>query len=75
MLERGADGRIFSTDELLPLCDNGGADVPSYQVYAGIALFKQTGLIDQHGRRGYSIPRPKELKDAVEAVLQNLPEK
>jgi len=75
MADRGADGRVFSTDELLPIRDNDGAEVPAYQAYAGLALLKQVGLIEQHGRQGYSIPRLPQLSGAVEAVLRNLPER
>ena len=72
---KGADGRVFSTDELLPIRDDDGAEVPAYQAYAGLALLKQVGLIEQHGRQGYSIPRLPELSGAVEALLRNLPER
>lgn len=75
MAERGANGRVFSTDQLLPIHD--GADrgeIPNYQAYACISLLKQAGLIDQHGRQGYSIPRPNDFKGAVEAVWNKLPE-
>jgi len=70
----GKDGRVFSTDELGPMDDADGNRVPSYQAYVCIALLKRTGLIDQHGRQGYSIPQPAEFKDAVESVWRNLPE-
>ena len=75
MADRGADGRVFSTDELLPIRDGDGAEVPAYQAYAGLALLKQVGLIEQHGRQGYSIPRLPDLSGAVEALLRNLPER
>ena len=75
MAGKGADGRVFSTDELLPIHDDDGAEVPAYQAYAGLALLKQVGLIEQHGRQGYSIPRLPELNGAVEALLRNLPER
>jgi hypothetical protein len=75
MAKKAQDGRIFSTDQLLPIQDNDGADVPSYQAYVGISLLKETGLIDQHGRQGYSIPRLTEFKDAIEALWRKLPEK
>jgi len=74
MAQIGVDGRVFSAEELLPIQHADGTDIPSYQAYAGIALFKQTGLIDQHGRQGYSIPNPAGLQAAVEAVLKKLPE-
>jgi hypothetical protein len=72
MAESGQDGRIFSTDDFLPLRAEGG-EVPAYQAYLGIALFKQSGLIDQHGRQGYSIPRLAEFKDAVTEIWKKLP--
>lgn len=74
IVEKGADGRVFSTDQILPIHDGDGSEVPSYQAYVGLALLKQTGLIDQHGRQGYSIPRLAEFRDAVEAVWRKLPE-
>jgi hypothetical protein len=74
MVDKGADGRVFATEQFLPVRDAQGAEVPNYQAYVGIALFKQAGLIDQHGRQGYSIPRLADFKDAVEAVWKKLPE-
>lgn len=74
MANIGTDGRVFATDQFLPIRDDDGEEVPSYQAYVGIALLKQTGLIDQHGRQGYSIPRLSEFKDAVESVWKKLPE-
>jgi hypothetical protein len=71
---RGAEGRVFSTDEFLPIQDGAEGVVPNYQAYVGISLLKQTGLIDQHGRQGYSIPRPAQFVDGVEAVWKKLPE-
>jgi len=74
IMEKGAGGRVFSTDEVLPIPDDEGVPVPTYQAYVGIALLKQTGLLDQHGRQGYSVPQLKEFESAVEAVWRNLPE-
>ncbi len=73
MCKAGRDGRVFSTDQILPMQDAEGSDVPSYQVYVGIALMKHAGLIDQHGRQGYSIPQLTEFSDAVESVWRSLP--
>ena len=74
MAEKGADGRVFATDQFLPIRDSENDEVPNYQAYLGISLFKQTGLIDQHGRQGYSIPRLADFKDSIEAVWKKLPE-
>ena len=72
---KGADGRVFSMEELLPIHDGEGAEVPAYQAYAGLALLRHVGLIEQHGRQGYSTDRPAELWSTVEGVLKNLPER
>ena len=71
----GVDGRIFSTEKFLPLSyktDNN--PFPDYQVYVCLALLKHVGLVDQHGRQGYSIPKIAEFTTAVEAAWQQLPE-
>jgi hypothetical protein len=74
MSKHGADGRVFSTEEILPIHDStDGGKVPDYQAYVVISLLKETGLIDPHGRRGYSIPRITQFEDAVEAVWKKLP--
>lgn len=74
MAEKATDGRVFATEQFLPVRDSQNSEVPNYQAYVGISLFKQAGLIDQHGRQGYSIPRLADFKDAVEAVWKKLPE-
>jgi hypothetical protein len=73
MAKAGRDGRVFSTDQILPIKDADGNDVPSYQAYVGIAFMKQVGLIDQHGRQGYSIPQLADFQANVESAWRNLP--
>jgi predicted lipid-binding transport protein (Tim44 family) len=74
MGERGAAGRVFTTDELLPLHNLAdGTDVPNYKVYVAISLLKHTGAIEQHGRSGYSITRNADFEKAVENIWAALP--
>lgn len=74
LAEAGKEGRVFSTDQVLPIRDPAdGSEIPNYQSYVCIAWLKQTGLIDQHGRQGYSVPRLAEFKDAVESIWRTLP--
>jgi hypothetical protein len=73
VIKAGKDGRIFSTEDFLPVHETDGSEVPSYQVYLVIALLKLVGLIDQHGRQGYSVPRLDEFKDALKGVWEKLP--
>jgi exo-beta-1,3-glucanase (GH17 family) len=70
----GADGKVFTVDNVLPVTDpSDGAPVSDYLVYVGLAWLKQVGLVDQHGRQGYSIPKVEILTETVEAAWQQLP--
>lgn len=74
LTKAGKGGRIFSTEEVLPIHEPGdGSEIPNYQAYVGIAWLKHTGLIDQHGRQGYSVPRLDDLQRDVESLWQSLP--
>jgi hypothetical protein len=55
--------------DLLPLrAADDGAELPPYQVYVCLAWLRTIGLIEQHGREGYTVPRPDTLpKDAAAA--------
>lgn len=70
----GADGHLFSTDRFVPLKNpTENTEIPTYQVYVCLALLKQAGLVDQHGRQGYSIPQTTEFEQAVESAWHQLP--
>jgi hypothetical protein len=70
----GANGKRITMDRVLPLKDpvNGSA-FPDYQSYLCLAWLKSAGLIIQHGRQGYSLPKGAELESAVEAHWADLP--
>lgn len=71
--EAGTDGRIFQINPLLPLSDpKDGSEIPDYQVYLVIAWWRSAGLLDQHGRQGYSIPNATQLYQAVESAWARL---
>ena len=58
----GGPGKRFVMDTLLPLSDpDSKAEIPGYQAYVALAFLRHASLIDQHGRSGYSIPKPKSL--------------
>lgn len=54
----GKSGRQFRMDVLLPLTEPAtGAAIPAYQAYVAVAWLKASGLVRQHGRKGYTITR------------------
>jgi hypothetical protein len=55
-------GKRFVMDKVLPLSDpDTGVEFATYQPYIALAFLRQAGLVEQHGRSGYSIPKPKTL--------------
>ena len=71
--EAGKKGRIFTMDSLFPLVDtNSGQTIPDYQAYLGLAWLRHTKLIEQHGRRGYTIASKQPLAKAIDEQWSKL---
>lgn len=68
-----ANGKRIMMDKVLPLKDPvTGNPFPDYQSYVCLAWLKSSGLVTQHGRQGYSLPKGIELERAIEAQWANL---
>ena len=63
----------FSTEELFPLRDRDGRELPSYQGYLCLAWLRRTGLIRADGRAKYVIPSAATLLQAVDDALAKVP--
>jgi hypothetical protein len=73
LVKVGQGNKIFITDKLMAAIEpSDGNPVPEYQVYVALAWLKHTGLIDQHGRQGYSISSPLRLVSDVEVYWQRI---
>lgn len=70
----GAKGKRITMDKVLPLKDpaNGSA-FSDYQSYVCLAWLRSVGLVIQHGRQGYSLPKRTDLEKGVETHWANLP--
>ena len=63
----GEKGRRFTMEDALPVTDpEDGTEVPIYQAYLCLAWLRKEGLVEQHGRQGYSLPAAAHL-DALAA--------
>jgi hypothetical protein len=67
LLKAGAKGQRFTMDKLLPLRDSDAphSPWPDYQPYLCLAWLRHEGLVKQHGRSGYSIPKTMNLAQAA----------
>lgn len=48
-------GEVFTSDDIFPVTNSDGTDVPSYQAYLCLAWFRFEGLVVQDGRQGYYV--------------------
>jgi hypothetical protein len=71
----GSNGRRFITEQLILPQDARLADVPSYQVYLCLAFLVLNGLVQKHGRSGYTIAaeHAKDLSLGLNAKWNELP--
>lgn len=68
----GVKGRVFSIESLAAVL-LGDGQAPSYQHYLIVAWLRDAGLIEQHGRKGYSIKKPSTLAADATQHLESLP--
>lgn len=68
VMDLGKDGRIFTTEDLLPVkLGSGNDELPGYQAYISLAWLRDIGVIEQHGREGYSVRN----NDVIETVTKS----
>ncbi len=70
---RVANGRMFTTEDIFPLHDPDTGDVPSSQAYAVLAWFRLCGIVQPHGRKGYTAGNGGRLPELFTTAWQSLP--
>lgn len=71
-----ANGHLATMEQLLPLRNSAdGSDIPTYQAYLCLAWLRAGKLIRQHGRKGYSFARGKDLLNQMQAQWDTLPKR
>jgi hypothetical protein len=62
----GAAGDRFTTEQILPLLDDENNELPSYQAYLCLAWLVIVGLLERHGRQGYTVSAEGDFQQAVQ---------
>ncbi len=73
LVKASRKSRQFSMNDVLPLTTGDGSEIPSYQPYLCLNWLRECGLVEQHGRQGYSIPGTSEWRAEVQARWERLP--
>jgi len=70
----GAGGRLFASEDLMPLHTEHGAEIPNYQVYLCLAWLRSEGLVLPQGRQGYTLKNGENSISSVEVRWQHMKE-
>jgi hypothetical protein len=71
-VQRIEDGVLRPPQEFLPLTLPSGETIPDYQSYLCIAWLRDIGVVERHGRHGYSVPDPASIQQRVEQAWNQL---
>lgn len=70
----GSGGKVFAMDSVIPLSSpTDGSEIPPYQAYLCLAWLRDVDAILQHGRRGYSLRRDRNLSAMVDEAWRAMP--
>ena len=70
----GAGGRLFASEDLLPVSTEHGVEIPNYQAYLCLAWLRSEGLILPQGRQGYTMKNNENFVSNVESRWRALKE-
>lgn len=66
-------GELFEVEQILPIHDSTGTDVPAYQVYLSLAWLRDASVINKKGRDGYVLMTSDLNESAFSALWTALP--
>lgn len=76
LLDVSVKGRRFTSDQLFPLTDERGDEIPAYQPYLCLAWLISIGVVSRHGRQGYTLPVPASFaRSAIDRAWNSLVER
>jgi hypothetical protein len=65
--------RAFAMEQILPMRDSAGTDIPSYQVYLVVTWLRQIGLVQRDRDEGYTALRARLDDESVRVAFHSLP--
>lgn len=75
LAERVKPGAVFTMEDVLPVPDGNGGEVPSYQAYLTLAWLRHCDAVRRKGRDGYAYTERAIDQSAVESLWMALPER
>jgi len=75
LADRVSPGTVFTMEELLPVPNGNGGDVPSYQAYLALAWLRGVGAVRRKGRDGYAFSEGAIDEATVESLWTQITER
>jgi hypothetical protein len=66
---------VFTMEQVLPVNDAEGNEVPSYQAYLGLAWLRSIGLIQKRGKEGYVLANGALDNAKLQRLWNSVPER
>lgn len=64
---------VFTMDQVLPLNDNAGHEIPSYQAYMALAWLRSIGVVERRGKEGYVVANGSLESSKLERLWNAIP--
>lgn len=68
-------GKAFVVEDLLPVPDSSGGEIPSYQVYMTLRWLRHAGAVEKRGRDGYALIDAQLDENGFDALWGRIPER
>ena len=72
LVKVGVSGNVLAMDKVLPLTEQDGTEVPTYQVYVCMAWFRSMDVVVQEGRQGHRVADATSLARSVDEQWRGL---
>lgn len=66
---------IFTMDQVLPVNDNAGNEVPSYQAYLALAWLRSIGVVQRKGKDGYALTNGALDTSKLQRLWKSVPDR
>lgn len=72
---KGRPKAIFTMDQVLPVNDNAGNEVPSYQAYLALAWLRSIGVVQRRGKDGYALTNGALETSQLQRLWKSVPDR
>jgi hypothetical protein len=73
LADHAKDGQVFAVEDLMPVVDPAGEEVPAYQIYVTLAWLRDSGVLEKKGRDGYVLTQSSVVNGNIDDLWESIP--